>query len=415
MRAQRDRIEHRRDRSSNNKRALAAPRTVTVYLLLAAMQCLINRSWTCALEDAFAPLIIAENRSALVRQPKSTTAPRPLLLVSIATVPGIRESRMVGEAVQSLLRGSHVPERIVIVAPRFFTRFSNRVNFTRLRGQFLGNLQRVEMRYCAQDYGPGTKLLCALPVLRRLATAPNIWSLVVADDDKYYKPWALEGLVATIAQAPSTRFAFSYLVNDLWLRGKLNPTLMARAVRRRPDLRMGQGADLMAIPAGALLHQPVLMHDAADRLRKRENSPGGLRRGLAGSDTDGGDDERSSGIHAFFACALRVEPHYRWHDDMWISSFLLLQNVSMVQVPVQWPNPIPSTHSAWVKSPYTSSRKYQQSTLVDINQTVDAPGHAGIERELIILTHKRINAATHRAFGRLVETCRHTVSRESHT
>ena len=40
---------------------------------------------------------------------------------------------------------------------------------------------------------------------------------------------------------------------------------------------------------------------------------------------------------------------------------------------------------------------------------------AGIERELIILTHKRINAATHRAFGRLVETCRHTVSRESHT
>ena len=117
-----------------------------------------------------------------------------------------------------------------------------------------GHLLQVDIYF----YGPGTKLICAFPVLRILAaSAPEVWSLIVADDDKVYKPWVLQGLQSARQTLPQHQHAFNYMAWDIWMSRDGNYFhSSARAqmpANSLPHLRLGQGADLIAMPATALL------------------------------------------------------------------------------------------------------------------------------------------------------------------
>ena len=147
--------------------------------------------WSEAAEySAFTPLSMlptAENRAALSERRK-VQPDGPFFLVSVGTVPGVRAKGMVLRSLESLLNMARAPDCTLLVAPRSFMRFPNEtVNLEQIRGRLSEKAQKnptLRMRYCARDYGPGSKLLCALPVLRRLAKpAMERWMIVLADDD----------------------------------------------------------------------------------------------------------------------------------------------------------------------------------------------------------------------------------------
>jgi hypothetical protein len=88
------------------------------------------------------------------------------------------------------------------------------------------------VRTCEADDGPGTKLLCALSrFLELCSSAPATSALVLADDDREYKPTALTLLASALHRAPL--FAYSFMRYTLPDSGGLN---------------VGQGADLFALP-----------------------------------------------------------------------------------------------------------------------------------------------------------------------
>ena len=197
---------------------------------------------------------------------------------------------------------------------------------------------------------------------------------MLADDDKYYKPWALSGLDELVRRHSLRRHAYSYEVaNDFWsLKLKM---LMYRAGREGgpPAVRLGQGADLMALPASVLLHRDRQHGRFAD---------------------DAENSERVSSIYDFFKCATRVEPMFRWHDDMWISTWLLLQNVTMLRALVNWTGVHNLEHHCWKKNT-GNKQQYSRSSLLYINDTLGG----------LRLTHTRINLATHAGFGRVLVHC----------
>ena len=386
------------------------------------------------------PMNIYSNRTALLRN-KKPNHDGPFFLVSIATVPGERASRMVQEAASALLTGSRVPERLVIVAPRVFVRFPGEsVNLAAVRLGFnREHWPRLETRYCARDYGPGSKLLCSLPVLRRLASAkPSAWALVLADDDKWYKPWALLGLEELATATSLGRYAFSYQVFDLWMREKrgVGKALVGKGSdgASAPDLRLGQGADLIAIPSAALLRRS---HERRSNLPIED----------LGAEEEGDLGSHGSSVYDYFACAMQVEPHLRWHDDLWISTYLRLRNVTMLSVPVNWTSILLFERHCWRKPARVrmeqvnfalgkpaSAKGYHDSSLLNINQTLETPPEGALEKSATLrskhlfllphhsqtllnqseqsavkLTHYWINIATVRAWPSLVETCQEYV------
>jgi hypothetical protein len=235
------------------------------------------------------PVNITRSSTALraaARNPRKPGEPR--FFVSMATLPDRNPYR----ALRSILEfQTHAPEVVLVVAPRTFLRFPNKtVDLERIRKPF--NDTRLETQLCDTDNGPGTKLLCALPRLREVVAASDPsdaeWALVVVDDDKQYRGWSLRGFSDAMRVLPLPWHAFSYVAF----------TVPVPALPSTP-LRMLQGADMFAMPASQLF---------------------------------AGD-----GIAHFFECALRQTSAYRWHDDFWISAYLMfVRNVSMVQVPVNY-------------------------------------------------------------------------------
>ena len=208
------------------------------------------------------PLLDMRNLTML----KQGSVNGPHFLVSLGTVPGFRAQMSVPQTIQSLLKQWYPPRAVVVVAPRSFRRFPGQhVDLEGVR-QASKKDPRVMTRYCDQDYGPGTKLICALPVLRILAaSAPEVWSLIVADDDKVYKPWVLQGLQSAMQTLPQHQHAFSYMTWDIWMsRDGSYFHSSARAqmpANSLPHLRLGQGADLIAMPATALLQPANFVSD----------------------------------------------------------------------------------------------------------------------------------------------------------
>ena len=151
------------------------------------------------------------------------------LYVGVATVPG-RESTTLPRAISSLLSQTRLPERIFVAMPAG--------GYT-LRGELRGRAiaptadvlrhPLVEIRRCARDDGPGTKLLCTLPRALELAVAADALDssiIVLADDDRIYRDWALGEIAraawasrrphTTSADRASAR-AFSFYSWDVWL------------------------------------------------------------------------------------------------------------------------------------------------------------------------------------------------------
>jgi hypothetical protein len=163
----------------------------------------------------------------------------PPLVVSLTTTPN--RVHLIRPTLHSLFTQYMRPDRVLLILPKKF------------RGEavtppeWLGNFQWLEIVRPEEDYGPGTKLLGALPALTR----PSI--LVLADDDLQYRPHVLLDLYAATRDRP--KCAHSQYVYT-W----------------GPLKTIGQGADGFAIYtphlkgieefAKSFLHLPYLrMHD----------------------------------------------------------------------------------------------------------------------------------------------------------
>ena len=111
--------------------------------------------------------------------------------------------------IESLLGGSHVPDKVLIALPSFSHREKRDYVVPAFFDEFGPS---VKVEHCGQDWGPGTKLLGSLDAL------PEKSYLVLADDDVIYKPSFLSGLIA--AQSADHAASFSYYVyrtGGLWV------------------------------------------------------------------------------------------------------------------------------------------------------------------------------------------------------
>ena len=205
------------------------------------------------------------------------------MFVSIASIP--QRLHLVPNTVKSMAAQTFPPERVFLVLPYRFTRWPTvSVNLSLVVQPIHPLLQICR---CERDDGPGTKVLCVLPHLRR-ALGPDVElqrnvCLILADDDREYRHTALA------------------LVRDAWLRAALAPRAFSFQTYVLPNsgradvadsaLMVGQGADLFALPFAALVS-----HD--------------LRR--------------------FFELACSIDSSFYFHDDVWLSAYL--QDVARVAV-----------------------------------------------------------------------------------
>ena len=134
------------------------------------------------------------------------------LFVSIASVPP--RLHFVDRTVSSLMKQTRPPERVLLVLPIHFARWPGAtVNLS-----LVAPHPALEVVRCEDDWGPGTKLLCALPRVMdllgmrpasktlggaryRAAVALSGAYLVLADDDREYRSRSLALLEAAIMRA----------------------------------------------------------------------------------------------------------------------------------------------------------------------------------------------------------------------
>jgi hypothetical protein len=124
----------------------------------------------------------------------------PPLIVGISSLPS--RIGLVRPCLESLLAGSLLPDQILVILPLFSVREQSAYalpDFLEDPGFCSGIIEVVRVD---RDWGPGTKLLGALSVLRH----PCV--LVIADDDVGYKPAFLAELYA--AQTKEHRASFSF-------------------------------------------------------------------------------------------------------------------------------------------------------------------------------------------------------------
>lgn len=202
---------------------------------------------------------------------------RIVFYVALSTIPA--RLPLLHPTITSLARQTFPPRKILLSAPKAFTRFPGTVaNLSLVRAQLHSQhdvLALLETLTCEHDEGPGTKLLCALPraldLAARLPPGAGEPIIVLADDDRVYMPGALQLMaLAAVAKGapPTSALALSYFVY------RLTPS----------NASIGQGADLFAISLAAL------------------GTPEGVR--------------------AYFHMAMAVDSRFFFHDDVWISLYL---------------------------------------------------------------------------------------------
>ena len=184
----------------------------------------------------------------------------------------------------SIFKQRRLPDKLLVSASDRYKRFGDaNVDLASLRADdglhpnlFETRLKRLSS---CEDQGPGTKLLCALPMLRSLAAAEPDGRrafVVLLDDDLRYRRFALEWLELAIqSDGRAERRALSYDVYTL------TPEGHAVLGGLYPGLLVGAGHALFAFEVRLL-----------------------------------------DGIEAFFQCVRALEPRATYHDDVVISMFL---------------------------------------------------------------------------------------------
>lgn len=185
----------------------------------------------------------------------------------------------------------------------------------------------VEVLSCADDNGPGTKLLCALARLRSHAGADaggrhGVW-VALADDDLRYKPWVLRLLEAAIREdARSERHAYAFDVYTMTRDGR------AVTAGMWPGLLVGSGHAVHALRLSLL-----------------------------------------DGIEAFFECVRALEPLAVWHDDLWISMYV--QDVRRATVWRIGGTAYETAHHFFPEA-HASSRSYKSRGALSARRKADA-------------------------------------------
>lgn len=229
----------------------------------------------------------ARNDTALQHVVLPTNSSHPALYVAMATIPPrvawsrTTHSAVVRVALQSLREQTRAADAVLLSVCQRYHRFpatKPSPSTVDIMTAMLGKSDDVEILGVCDDQGPGTKLLCALPRLRALATASQDAWAVMLDDDLKYKRWALQLLERAIMddhrEAPS-RHAYSYDVYTLTSDGR------AVVGGLEPGLLVGSGHALFAVRISLL---------------------------------DGFED--------FAACVQRLEARSFYHDDVVVSMFL---------------------------------------------------------------------------------------------
>jgi len=143
---------------------------------------------------------------------------------------------------------------------------------------FLPSSGKLPVSYIGcRDRGPGSKLLCALPIVMRLFSDRRPLYLMLADDDMWYRPHACEIVFQHLLRHPhvATSFHTYTAPGDAFV--------------------IGQGADLFTMSASVL-----------------------------------------GGISDWADCLFQEDPRFFYHDDFWISAWLSTQNV-IIQRVVSYP------------------------------------------------------------------------------
>jgi hypothetical protein len=154
------------------------------------------------------------------RDDGATCIGAPRLVVGMTSLP--TRVAQIRPALESLLKGDRPPDAIILSLPRVALRGQGPWDvpgFLTDRGWHGG---RVRLNWTNIDFGPGTKLLGALPLL----DPADI--VVLADDDVRYDPAFLAGIEVAMLRA-SEHAAFSYYTY------------------RCGGMRIGQGCDGFAI------------------------------------------------------------------------------------------------------------------------------------------------------------------------
>lgn len=169
---------------------------------------------------------------------------------------------------------------------------------------------------CEADYGPGSKILCAVGQLATLLASQPLGRqafAVICDDDRFYQPSALALLEAAILRDPSA--AFSFYTYDL----------------PQTPLRVGQGADILAFDARHVLARALTDIVAGWKGKIDLVAPGvaaeatktivSLDVEQSGRASEMASVRRTAMLH-FYSLACRVNGHFRLHDDVWIAMYL---------------------------------------------------------------------------------------------
>lgn len=189
---------------------------------------LVPTLWRLFFERALFPVSLAARRLGIIpsRQPEYTKGPanpppsKVKVYVSLTTIPS--RIHNVHKCIESLLGQTLKPERIFLCVPQIYKRFGIAASIPQMLDRYGGSLQVV---HCPQDYGPGTKLLAALPFVPR---DPDCL-LVLVDDDVVYKNYMLETFATAYGRDSSRGYSF-------W-------------VYRYRGVSVGQGVDGFAVPA----------------------------------------------------------------------------------------------------------------------------------------------------------------------
>jgi hypothetical protein len=232
---------------------------------------------------------------------------RPQLIISVSTIPP--RAHLLGRMLARMRLQTRRPDRLLVSVPSVFRRFPNAtVNVSALRSAFIsdqemasagsrtaGRLQFLLGR--CDDTGPGTKLLCPLPMLLAEQAAPHgrhgakgartPW-VVLVDDDVVYKEWALAVLERAIMNHSTGCGAFSF---DTFTLNNEGRQVVAGSAE---GLHVGQGHAMFALRLDAL--------QAA--------------RAVAAGERGARD------LASFYRCLLGAEPRAFFHDDVWISWWL---------------------------------------------------------------------------------------------